>query len=209
MLILLDEPNVLILDEPGNGMDTDMLARHRGAVGRMAGHAALVTHDRFLMERVTDHQFALVDGHIRHLPRGVDGIWRCRRRRALSQLRTPGARRAWRRMRARRTQLPAMAAAVRRRDPRAEKAHAQLREQDEHAARRDRAGAGRRGSRPAIRFRGAWQFRQIDDFPQAQMTSLTSMVEAAEALLGEGRKKRFLDRRRPRRFLRDLRGVES
>ena len=38
----------------------------------MAGHAALVTHDRFLMERVTDHQFALVDGHIRHLPRGVD-----------------------------------------------------------------------------------------------------------------------------------------
>ena len=32
----------------------------------------MVTHDRYLMERVTDHQFALIDGTLRHVPRGVD-----------------------------------------------------------------------------------------------------------------------------------------
>ena len=72
MRILLDEPNVLILDEPGNDMDTDMLAAIEELLDAWPGTLLLVTHDRFLMERVTDHQFALVDGHIRHLPRGVD-----------------------------------------------------------------------------------------------------------------------------------------
>ena len=72
MLILLDEPNVLILDEPGNDMDTDMLAAIEELLDAWPGTLLLVTHDRFLMERVTDHQFALVDGHIRHLPRSVD-----------------------------------------------------------------------------------------------------------------------------------------
>lgn len=72
MLILLDEPNVLILDEPGNDMDTDMLAAIEELLDAWPGTLLLVTHDRFLMERVTNHQFALVDGHIRHLPRGVD-----------------------------------------------------------------------------------------------------------------------------------------
>lgn len=72
MLILLDELNVLILDEPGNDMDTDMLAAIEELLDAWPGTLLLVTHDRFLMERVTDHQFALVDGHIRHLPRGVD-----------------------------------------------------------------------------------------------------------------------------------------
>ena len=72
MLILLDEPNVLILDEPGNDMDTDMLAAIEELLDAWPGTLLLVTHDRFLMERVTDHQFALIDGHIRHLPRGVD-----------------------------------------------------------------------------------------------------------------------------------------
>ncbi len=72
MLILLDEPNVLILDEPGNDMDTDMLAAIEELLDAWPGTLLLVTHDRFLMERVTDHQFALINGHVRHLPRGVD-----------------------------------------------------------------------------------------------------------------------------------------
>ena len=71
MLILLDEPNVLIMDEPGNDMDTDMLAAIEELLDSWPGTLLLVTHDRFLMERVTDHQFALMDGKIRHLPRGV------------------------------------------------------------------------------------------------------------------------------------------
>ncbi len=72
MLILLDEPNVLILDEPGNDMDTDMLAAIESLLDGWPGTLLLVTHDRYLMERVTDHQFAVIDGGIRHLPRGVE-----------------------------------------------------------------------------------------------------------------------------------------
>lgn len=72
MLILLDEPNVLILDEPGNDMDTDMLVAIESLLDGWPGTLLLVTHDRYLMERVTDHQYAIIDGKIQHLPRGVD-----------------------------------------------------------------------------------------------------------------------------------------
>ena len=72
MLILLDEPNVLILDEPGNDLDTDMLAVMEDMLDSWPGTLLLVTHDRYFMERVTDDQYALIDGHIRHLPGGVD-----------------------------------------------------------------------------------------------------------------------------------------
>ena len=72
MLILLDEPNVLILDEPGNDLDTDMLAAVESLLDGWPGTLLLVTHDRYLMERVTDHQFALIDGKVRHLPGGAD-----------------------------------------------------------------------------------------------------------------------------------------
>ena len=72
MLILLDEPNVLILDEPGNDLDTDMLAIVEDLLDGWPGTLILVTHDRFLMERVTDQQWALLDGHLTHMPGGVD-----------------------------------------------------------------------------------------------------------------------------------------
>ncbi len=72
MLILLEEPNVLILDEPGNDLDIDMLAAVEDLLDGWPGTLLLVTHDRYLMERVTDDQFALIDGKLRHLPRGID-----------------------------------------------------------------------------------------------------------------------------------------
>jgi ABC-type multidrug transport system ATPase subunit len=72
MLILLDKPNVLILDEPDNDMDIDMLAVVESLLDTWPGTLLLITHDRYLMERVTDDQFALFDGKIRHVPGGVD-----------------------------------------------------------------------------------------------------------------------------------------
>jgi len=72
MLILLDKPNVLILDEPDNDLDIDMLAVVEGLLDTWPGTLLLITHDRHLMERVTDDQFAVIDGKIRHLPGGVD-----------------------------------------------------------------------------------------------------------------------------------------
>ena len=72
MLILLEEPNVLILDEPGNDLDVDMLAAVEDLLDGWPGTLLLVTHDRYLMERVTDNQYALINGRLRHLPGGID-----------------------------------------------------------------------------------------------------------------------------------------
>jgi ATP-binding cassette subfamily F protein uup len=78
ILILLDEPNVLILDEPTNDMDTDMLAAIEDLLDTWPGTLLVVSHDRYLLERVTDHQFAVLDSHLRHLPGGVDEYLRLR-----------------------------------------------------------------------------------------------------------------------------------
>ena len=72
LLILLSEPNVLILDEPTNDLDTDMLAAIEDLLDTFPGTLLVVSHDRYLLERVTDNQYALLGGHLRHLPRGVD-----------------------------------------------------------------------------------------------------------------------------------------
>jgi ATPase subunit of ABC transporter with duplicated ATPase domains len=76
LLILLDEPNVLIMDEPGNDLDTDMLAVMEDLLDSWAGTLIVVSHDSYLLERVTDSQFALIDGKIRHLPGGVDDYFK-------------------------------------------------------------------------------------------------------------------------------------
>ena len=72
MLILLEEPNVLILDEPGNDLDVDMLAAVEDLLDGWPGTLLLVTHDRYLRERVTDDQYAIINGRLRHLPGGID-----------------------------------------------------------------------------------------------------------------------------------------
>ncbi|HEU5222643.1 MAG TPA: ABC-F family ATP-binding cassette domain-containing protein [Candidatus Lumbricidophila sp.] len=72
LLILLSEPNVLILDEPTNDLDTDMLAAIEDLLDSWPGTLLVVSHDRYLLERVTDQQFAIFGGRMRHLPGGVD-----------------------------------------------------------------------------------------------------------------------------------------
>ncbi len=72
LLILLGQPNVLILDEPTNDLDTDMLTALEDLLDTWPGTLLVVSHDRYFLERVTDQQFALLDGHLRHLPGGVD-----------------------------------------------------------------------------------------------------------------------------------------
>lgn len=72
MLTLLSEPNVLLLDEPTNDVDTDMLTATEDLLDSWPGTLIVVSHDRYLLERVTDQQYAILDGRLRHLPRGVD-----------------------------------------------------------------------------------------------------------------------------------------
>ena len=71
--LLFTEPNVLILDEPTNDLDTDMLAAMEDLLDNWPGTLIVVSHDRYLLERVTDNQYGIfLDGTLRHLPGGVD-----------------------------------------------------------------------------------------------------------------------------------------
>jgi ATPase subunit of ABC transporter with duplicated ATPase domains len=72
LLVLLSQPNVLILDEPTNDLDTDMLAAMEDLLDSWPGTLVVVSHDRYFLERVTDQQYAILGGHFRHLPGGVD-----------------------------------------------------------------------------------------------------------------------------------------
>ena len=71
--LLMTEPNVLLLDEPTNDLDTDTLAAVEDILDSFPGTLVVVSHDRYLLERVTDHQVALLgDGSVRDLPGGVE-----------------------------------------------------------------------------------------------------------------------------------------
>ncbi|MGF2950532.1 ABC-F family ATP-binding cassette domain-containing protein [Microbacterium alcoholitolerans] len=83
LLVLLDQPNVLILDEPTNDVDTDMLAAIEDLLDSWPGTLLVVSHDRYFLERVTDQQYAVMPGpdgvgRLRHLPGGIDEYLRLR-----------------------------------------------------------------------------------------------------------------------------------
>jgi ATP-binding cassette subfamily F protein uup len=78
--LLLGEPNVLALDEPTNDLDTDTLAAVEDALDGWPGTLLVVSHDRYLLERICDREVALLgDGRIRDLPGGVEEYLALRR----------------------------------------------------------------------------------------------------------------------------------
>ncbi|HJF14220.1 MAG TPA: ABC-F family ATP-binding cassette domain-containing protein [Enteractinococcus helveticum] len=72
LMLLLSEPNVIVLDEPTNDVDSDMLTAMEDLLDSWPGTLIVVSHDRYLLERVTDQQYAILDGTLRHVPGGVD-----------------------------------------------------------------------------------------------------------------------------------------
>ncbi|MDY5585023.1 MAG: ABC-F family ATP-binding cassette domain-containing protein [Arcanobacterium sp.] len=70
--LLVGEPNVLLLDEPTNDLDTDTLAAIEDLLDTWPGTLIVVSHDRYLLERVTDRLIAVHNGRVRDLPRGVE-----------------------------------------------------------------------------------------------------------------------------------------
>jgi len=71
--LLLTQPNVLLLDEPTNDLDTDTLAELESLLDGWAGTLVVVSHDRYLLERVCDTTVALLgDGSLAALPGGVE-----------------------------------------------------------------------------------------------------------------------------------------
>jgi ATP-binding cassette subfamily F protein uup len=81
--LLIGRPNLLLLDEPTNDLDTDSLAAMEDVLDSFAGTLVVVSHDRYLLERLCDRHVGLVgDGRVRDLPRGVEEYLERRRDRA-------------------------------------------------------------------------------------------------------------------------------
>ena len=77
--LLMGEPNVLLLDEPTNDLDIDTLQRLEDLLDGWPGTLVVVSHDRYLIERVCDTVVALFgDGRITHLPGGIEEYLRRR-----------------------------------------------------------------------------------------------------------------------------------
>jgi ATP-binding cassette subfamily F protein uup len=71
--LLMSEPNVLLLDEPTNDLDIETLTELEDLLDGWPGSLVLVSHDRYFLERVSDHVMALLgDGTVKMLPGGVD-----------------------------------------------------------------------------------------------------------------------------------------
>lgn len=78
--LLMSEPNVLLLDEPTNDLDIDTLQQLEDLLDSWAGTLVVVSHDRYLVERICDSVHALLgDGGITHLPGGIDEYLRSRK----------------------------------------------------------------------------------------------------------------------------------
>jgi ATP-binding cassette subfamily F protein uup len=89
--LLVDEPNVMLLDEPTNDLDVDTLTELEDLLDRWPGSLLVVSHDRYFLERVTDHVIALLgDGKLSYLGGGIDEYLARRARQAGAGLRPSG-----------------------------------------------------------------------------------------------------------------------
>ncbi len=97
MLVLLGEPNVLLLDEPTNDLDIETLTELEDLLDGWPGSVVVVSHDRYFLERVSDHVVGLLGGNLAYLPGGVDEYLERRERertgapRAAARPAAPGA----------------------------------------------------------------------------------------------------------------------
>ncbi|MET8425182.1 ABC-F family ATP-binding cassette domain-containing protein [Nocardia sp. NPDC004860] len=77
--ILMAEPNVLLLDEPTNDLDIDTLQQLEDMLDGWAGTLVVISHDRYLIERICDSTWALFgDGKLTNLPGGIEEYLRKR-----------------------------------------------------------------------------------------------------------------------------------
>ena len=71
--LLMDSPNVVLLDEPTNDFDIETLTELEDLLDSYGGTLIVISHDRYFLERVCDRFYGLLgDGALRDLPRGVD-----------------------------------------------------------------------------------------------------------------------------------------
>ena len=82
--VLMSEPNVLLLDEPTNDLDIDTLQELENLLDSWPGTLVVISHDRYLIERIADVTYALFgDGALTNLPGGIEQY--LERRKAMSE----------------------------------------------------------------------------------------------------------------------------
>ena len=90
--VLMAEPNVLLLDEPTNDLDIDTLQQLEDLLDNWAGTLVVISHDRYLIERICDSTWALFgDGALTNLPGGIEQYLRRRREMASEPSTTRGS----------------------------------------------------------------------------------------------------------------------
>ena len=78
--LLMDSPNVLILDEPTNDFDVETLTALEDLLDSFGGTMLVISHDRYFLERVCDRFVGLLGDHsLRDLPKGVEQYLELRR----------------------------------------------------------------------------------------------------------------------------------
>lgn len=88
--VLMSEPNLLLLDEPTNDLDIDTLQELESLLDSWAGTLVVISHDRYLIERIADSTWALFgDGKLTNLPGGIEDY--LERRQAMAARETRGA----------------------------------------------------------------------------------------------------------------------
>lgn len=84
--VLMAEPNVLLLDEPTNDLDIDTLQELESLLDEWPGTLVVISHDRYLIERIVDSTWALFgDGQLTNLPGGIEEYLRRRAAMAASE----------------------------------------------------------------------------------------------------------------------------
>jgi ATP-binding cassette subfamily F protein 3 len=66
--LLVERPDVLLLDEPDNHLDLEAKAWLESYLAAYPGAVATITHDRFLIDRIANEIFELEDGRIEVYP---------------------------------------------------------------------------------------------------------------------------------------------
>lgn len=84
--VLMAEPNVLLLDEPTNDLDIDTLQELESLLDGWPGTLVVISHDRYLIERIADSTWALFgDGKLTNLPGGIEEYLRRRKQLAAAE----------------------------------------------------------------------------------------------------------------------------
>lgn len=79
--VLMEAPNILILDEPTNDLDIQTLAILEDYLEKFSGILIAVSHDRYFLDKVADRIFAFEgNGKIRQYEGGYSDYWEMKQR---------------------------------------------------------------------------------------------------------------------------------